>query len=57
MEYEDVDQLGSSRHRPAGNYQELNPMTIALPEVYSAVTRPTSPNNIVSSDHVYEEVH
>jgi len=54
MEYEDVNQLGSNR--PAGDYQELNPMTISLPQVYSTVN--TSPNNNrpMSSDNVYEEI-
>jgi len=53
MEYEDVDKLGSNR--PTGDYQELNPMTIGLPKVYSTVN--TSPNNKVLSGDVYEEIH
>ena len=52
MEYENVNQLGSSR--PAGNYQELNSVTIAPPHVYSAVNM--SPNSNVSSNNVYEEI-
>ena len=53
MEYEDVNQLGSNR--PTGDYQELNPMTIGVPQVYSTVN--TSPNNNVSSSDAYHEVH
>ena len=53
MEYEDVDKLGSNR--PTCDYQELNPMTIGVPKVYSTVN--TSPNNKVSRGDVYEEIH
>jgi len=54
MEYEDIGQLDSN---PTGDYHELNPMTLGVPQghVYSSIN--TSPNNKASSGDLYEEVH
>jgi len=46
-----------SRQHQVGDYHELNPMTIGVPQGHEYCTLNMSPNNRVSGADGYEEVH
>jgi len=48
--YEDVDQLGSK----TGHYDQLDPSSIGVPRIYSALSGPDRAHSSVTSSPAYE---